>query len=204
MELEHRSKGLPSALVASLGRQKEVSAPWRLLRQLLLRYFHFSHFPDRNKRAGIFAGKEVTYLQAVSDVTSSHKANSPCPLLLPGGCTMFTHPYAMLSRGREVPAPWERTVLPKHSTSQPSVPAPVLDDCFTEFLHPHLNICRGAENAWRLQFQPLILPLEQVQERYHTGIGFSTFSHSQHQLCRITKSHRFLCSTLITAQKGKP
>lgn len=41
---------------------------------------------------------------------------------------MFTHPYAMLSRGRETTAPWEHTVLPKYPTSPPSVLAPV--DCW--------------------------------------------------------------------------
>lgn len=144
-------------------------------------------------------------MQAISGITSSHKANFPCPSLLPGGCTMFTHPYAMLSRGREVPAPWEHTVLPKHSTSQPSVSAPVLDDHFTELLHPHLNICSGAENAWRLQFQLLILELEQLQERYCTGIGFSTFSHSQHQLCRIVvRVTDSFAELLLQHKKEKP
>lgn len=38
---------------------------------------------------------------------------------------MFIPPYAKLSHGRETPAPREHTVLPKYSTSQPSVSASV-------------------------------------------------------------------------------
>lgn len=92
------------------------------------------HFPDVNKRAGIFAGEEVKYLQAFSAATF-------CPSLLPGGYARFTHPYTVLVHGRGTSVPAQLLHLPVMCftpdwkvTSQ---------KCFI----PHLNIGRGAEKC---------------------------------------------------------
>lgn len=94
------------------------------------------HFPDVNRKAGIFAGKEVKYLQAFSGATFS-----PCPSLLPGEYARFTHPYTVLLHDRGTPAPAQVLHLPVMCFSSQ------LEGHFTEMLHPHLNIGRGAENA---------------------------------------------------------
>lgn len=76
------------------------------------------------------------------------EANIFCSSLLPGGCTMFIHPYAMLPHGRDASS------LKAHSPVQvlhlPTiwfVSCRVLEGHFIKLLHPHLSIGRGAEDA---------------------------------------------------------
>lgn len=71
-----------------------------------------------NKRAEIFTGREVKYLQAISNGTFFlHKGKALHFSQMDALCLLTP---VQLSCGKELPAPQKHTVLPKHSTSQPS------------------------------------------------------------------------------------
>lgn len=105
------------------------------------------HFPDVNRRAGIFAGKDVKYLQALSNGTFfptrekclasprwMHYAYSPL-------CNSLTWQRATSSLGAHSPAQVLHLLTICFSFCR------VLEGHVTELLHPHLNAGRGTENS---------------------------------------------------------